>query len=89
MEKKLIKTWGVTIILFLAVFAGCLLTIFNPVKIITETPYSTTIQASLLETSKIWIEYPDYFLIVGFTGIASLLGAGWSVYMMNKAGKEV
>ena len=52
METKLIKTWGVAIVLFLAVFAGCLVAIFQPVYIVTESYGTTSKVASFIDTSK-------------------------------------
>ena len=88
MEFKLIKTWGVAIVLFLAVFAGCLVAIFQPVYIVTESYGTTSKVASFIDTSKTWVENPDHFIPVGITAGIAIIGAFWCAYMMSKAGKE-
>ena len=88
MEFKLIKTWGVAIVLFLAVFAGCLVAIFNPVRIVTVAYDQTYSEANFLLTSNTWINNPNHFIPVGITGGIAIIGAFWCAYMMSKAGKE-
>ena len=88
MELKLIKTWGVAIVLFLAVFAGCLAAIFQPVRIVTESYGTTSKVVSLVDTSNTWVENPNHFIPVGITAGIAIIGAFWCFYMMSKAGKE-
>jgi hypothetical protein len=88
MEKELIKTWGVSLILFLAVFVCCIFTIFRPIEVYTETAAGTTVYWDYLGMSKTWVKNPDYFSTVGITGCLALIGAGWTVYMMNKSRRE-
>ena len=89
-KSVMMKQWIISMVLFMAVFVGCLTTIFNPIKQVTELPLSNTIikQADMIAMGRNWTEYPDYFITVGITAVLALAGAFYSVYQLNKVKDE-
>jgi hypothetical protein len=90
-----LKTWGVIFTLFMAVFTACILTIFKPYTIITDYglgPTETAVGAAsdlgLKIMAKNWVKNPDYFINLGIIAGISIIGGGYSVFMLTKESQE-
>jgi hypothetical protein len=99
-DKKLLMTTKevimrqptiITLVLFLAIFVGCIGTVFMPFTIVNDDS-STILGAQsnegLMLMSKSWIKNPNYFFNIGFVAFISLIGAGWSFYNLKVETKQ-
>lgn len=85
--KQILLTWGVAMVLFLAVAVLCVGFIFSPVKEGNKDSY-VALPASSLTGLKLqgesWRRYPNYVIGLGAAAVLSFGGAAFSAYNLTK-----
>jgi hypothetical protein len=86
--KQILFTWGVAMVLFLAVAVLCVGFIFSPVKDGNKDNY-VALPASSLVGLKLqgesWRRYPNYVIGLGAAAAISFGGAIFCIYNITKA----
>lgn len=89
------RQWMISFMLFMAVFLGCVATLFMPITVTTELGVKDSFAGLQLEEQRIdgvtltytditamgdnWVNNPKYFIIIGITMSLSIVGAWWSL----------
>ena len=91
MEKALLKTWGVAIILFAVVLClGVAMIFARPTEYYEYQGETTSMMQSgisnggLLQLGRMWIEYPNYFAIGAGVSAVGIIGMGFSIQNMYR-----
>jgi hypothetical protein len=94
--KNILLTWGLAMVIFLAISVVCIRFIFAPVEQVfdnghgdrTITAKGATDLIGLKLMGESWKAYPDYVIGLGTAAIISFGGAVFCIYNITKA-KEV
>lgn len=84
--ERINAQWLVQFALFMAIFVGCVVSIFNPVKVdivygdvAGYVSFGAGSLAGLELMAKAWVNNTGYFVTVGVTGVLAIAGAVMSI----------
>ena len=84
--EKINAKWLIQFALFMAIFVGCVVSIFNPVQVDIEyedisgyVSFGAGSLAGMELMGKAWVSNTGYFVTVGVTGVLAIAGAVMSI----------